>query len=129
MSFLGNLTIAIPIWRRPNLLDATLNSIFKQNKICNVLLIDDSVSNINSSVIKKYKILSKKKNINFSVIYNKKNIGIDENIKKCINSVKTKYIWLLGEDDLLINGSLNMLDKISLKNTLYNQCNFRFITI
>lgn len=106
-----SLTIAIPVYKRPELLEKTLNSIYGQYQEwpagVHVLILDDSCSDVNNCVYDQFS-----SSPNFAVIRNESNLGIDENIKKCIFSATTEYVWLMGEDDLLVAGSI---EKVLLK--------------
>lgn len=70
------------------------------------LFISDNCSNDDlQSLVNEYS--SKGLNIEYS--RNSENIGPDGNFIKCFNSAKGKYIWLLGSDDILVDGFVERL--------------------
>ena len=87
-----------PTYNRPeNLLDC-LSSLSKQKKkhkfeVC----ISDNCSNYN---IKKL-ILPFKKKLNIRLKINKKNLGFAMNVLNVSLLAKGKFIWFLGDDDLV----------------------------
>lgn len=89
------LTIAIPTYRRPEFLDKCLASVALaiQDTDVSVLVMDDSTDKLNDSVCRKYSFVTH--------IKNSENLGIDRNICACIENSDSKYVWLLGEDDLI----------------------------
>ena len=100
------LSICIPTYNRPeNLLDC-LSSLSKQKKkhkfeVC----ISDNCSNYN---IKKL-ILPFKKKLNNRLKINKKNLGFAMNVLNVSLLAKGKFIWFLGDDDLVTSNSINYL--------------------
>lgn len=107
------LSIAIPVYKRPELLSCCLESVILAVDRFSVpiYIYDDSLSDLNKLVIDaardKYSLI-------FHVV-NDSNLGIDENIAKCVESTNSEYVWLLGEDDLLvfeaIESALNTIQK------------------
>lgn len=98
------LTVAIPTYKRPDLLYKTIKSILVQSQPIRVLVCDDSVSNVNDVTYSK--INEEFSDAEVSIIRNEINLGIDDNIVKCITASDTDYVWLLGEDDLLTENSI-----------------------
>lgn len=102
------LAIAIPAYKRPNLLDKCLESIIVQldkDSDIAIWIYDDSCDNTNLDIIDKY--LLKYKNIIH--IRNKSNLGICSNIQKAITETIADYIWLSGEDDIYVYGSISKI--------------------
>lgn len=100
------LTIAIPVYKRPELLFKNLCTILDQwPENFEVLIVDDSLTDTNEKVLEKIFNIYPCKAI-IRIVKNEVNLGIDENIKKCISESRTKYVWLLGEDDLLTEGAI-----------------------
>lgn len=102
------LAIAIPVYKRPNLLDKCLESIIVQldkDSDIAIWIYDDSCDKTNLDIIDKY--LSKFKNIFH--IRNKSNLGICSNIQKAMTETIADYIWLSGEDDIFIYGSISKI--------------------
>ncbi len=112
--------ICIPTYKRPNLLKVCLESIFCQAdpSWISVYVIDDSVSEINKSVIE----WSKKSYQNFHFFSNQFNLGIDANIERALNLAGTDYVLVIGEDDILLPGAIEYI-----KNAInYNNYNYIF---
>jgi glycosyltransferase involved in cell wall biosynthesis len=61
---------------------------------------DDTKKVVNSAIV-----------LGFPITYikNFENIGSDANIAQCFNKASGKYVLILGDDDLLVDGSLNWL--------------------
>lgn len=113
------LTIAIPTYNRAKNLKNRLKELHEQiylKKIINIeVIISDNCSTDNTNIIvEEYK----RKGLNINYIRNKSNIGIDNNFIQCFKLAQGKYILLLGDDDPLINNSIEWLLSI-LENTDY----------
>lgn len=92
------LSICIPTYKRPALLEKTIRSALKAGKKYNIgiYIADDSVDETNMNVISKIQ-----QEYAFIFHYrNKENLGIDANIVNSINLTTTDYCWIIGEDDL-----------------------------
>ena len=99
------LSICIPTYNRPEHLLNCLNSLalqsFKNFEVC----ISDNASKQNIfSLISPFR---KKLKIRFN--RNKKNVGFALNLLKVASMAKGKFIWFLGDDDLLVKDSLKNL--------------------
>ncbi len=117
------LSICIPTYNRPTSLANCLNSFYQQKKINKKefeICISDNCSKQNiSRVIKPFK---KKLNIRYSK--NKKNLGFAMNVLKVSLMAKGKFIWFLGDDDLVVKNSINYLI-----NLIKSNKNFDFFFI
>ena len=96
------LTIAIPTFKRPELLKLALDSAVNQSfrGKYEILVVD----NCNEDKFKKKVDLilnSFHKNENIRFIRNKTNLGMFGNWNKCLESAKGKYVSILNDDDLL----------------------------
>lgn len=101
------LTITIPTYKRPELLYKNLVHIFQQaasHDDVSVLVLDDSDGIDNAPWIAR--IHAEFPHARLDYVVNDSNLGIDENIKNCIVSATSEYVWLLGEDDLLTADAL-----------------------
>jgi glycosyltransferase involved in cell wall biosynthesis len=111
------LTIGIPTYNRKSQLLNTLNNIFK-NDLTNVeeiLIIDNNSDYDLNSVVSSF---DKKK---IRIIKNNHNIGQAVNISLPFLHCKTKWLWLLSDDDLVIDSAIsNIFYEInkSLDNTV-----------
>ncbi|MDB4302841.1 glycosyltransferase family 2 protein [bacterium] len=112
------LTIAIPTYNRAAILKKCLSSIFSQinglEKHINILVSDNNSDDNTFDVVNNF-ILS-----GHDLIYNKNksNIGMDMNFKYCFNNCKSKYVWILGDDDFILDGSLIDIINILKDNNL-----------
>lgn len=105
------LTIAIPTYNRSKLLDICLQSIyteiksFKNNEHCLIkIYVSDNASSDDTPQIISSHLL--KAEVDFNSIRNDVNIGADRNVVQCYTSANTPYVWILGDDDLIVPGGL-----------------------
>ena len=127
------LTIAIPTFNRYNFLKFNLSRLIneiKKNKLKEKINI---IVGNNGSTDKTSKLIAqlKERYSFFSFYNNKKNLGYPANVFKIIEkSPKSKYLWLLSDDDFLKNGRLkkiiNYLEKYN-PDVLY--LNYRTVNI
>ena len=112
-----DITVGIPTYRRPFLLDRALKSVLKQTykKIFINVSVDYYEKNDQDYKIIRDKYL-KFKNIKF--YFQKKNIGSLENFFFLSNSCKTEYFMWLADDDEMTSSLIENLKKkiISSKN-------------
>ena len=102
------LTIAIPTYNRSNYLEKQLNLLSKL--ILNYHSVEILVSD-NNSIDNTFNVINLFKN-NFKQINylkQKNNIGFDSNIFELYNNAKGKFIWYLSDDDLITDGSLEIV--------------------
>lgn len=108
------LTIAIPTYNRSNYLDLCLKRIFEEietlsiNNRClvKVYVSDNASTDETHNVISKYAV----KYFDFiTIVVNDSNIGGDRNIVQCYESANTPYVWILGDDDVILPGGLGVI--------------------
>ena len=103
------LSICIPIYNRIEFLKRHLDQYLKCKSLFDEkihLFISDNCSKDDlRSLINEYS----NKGLNIDYSRNKENIGPDGNFIKCFNSAKGKYIWLLGSDDVPVDGFVDSL--------------------
>ncbi|AWK03015.1 hypothetical protein HYN56_01795 [Flavobacterium crocinum] len=86
----------IPTYKRSDSLKETISSIFKYWKgDIKITISDNNEDDTAKNVVKEFDV----NNIDYSP--NKQNIGIDKNMLRFLELCKTKYCWLLGDDDSL----------------------------
>ena len=112
-----SLSICIPTFNRTNYLDNCLNSIklAKKNfkfKI-DVCVSDNNQNNLNTQTVNKYKKFFK---INYHK--NRKNIGRSLNMLKAVSLSKSDFIWLIGDDDLVLPNSILNIKKVLERNRI-----------
>lgn len=102
------LTIGIPTYNRAGYLDRCLNSILMQfdgiEKDTELIIANNASTDHTKEVIDKY---SQKMNIDY---YEREtNLGPDSTSSLCFEKANGKYVWVLGDDEYLIAGSLNII--------------------
>ena len=109
------LSICIPTYNRPSSLTNCLNSLYYQKNLDKKnfeICISDNCSRFNiQTIIKPFK---KKLNIRYQK--NKKNLGFAMNVLKVSSMAKGKFIWFLGDDDLVVKNSIKYLITLIKKN-------------
>lgn len=110
------LTISVPTYDRPDLLRKTLESIARQITMgegtVGIFVADDHPSGKNREVVEAIK--QRHPSITIDYMHNAQNLGIDENIKNCIVSPQSQFVWLLGEDDIILDGAIDKVMRIIL---------------
>jgi glycosyltransferase involved in cell wall biosynthesis len=99
------LAVNIPIYKRPELLRLCLLKTVAAARDFDVAinLFDDSLDGTNDEVVAELKTLYRHVNH----VKNPRNLGIDRNIDQAARFGDTEYVWLLGEDDYLLAGSIS----------------------
>ena len=117
------LSICIPTYNRPDDLKNCLNSIASQNLKKNLeVCISDNCSKYRiNKIIKKFK-----NKINIKYKKNKKNLGFAMNVLKVSLMARGKFIWFLGDDDLIAPNSIKYLINL-LKKKENKSIDFFFI--
>lgn len=117
------LSICIPTYNHGKILDLLLKSISEQvgqldecyrNQL--EIIISDNCSNDNTKdIVKSYCDL----NENFVYNRNDKNLGFGGNFAKLVSELSSgKYCWVIGDDDLILNGSLKYILDIIAENKM-----------
>lgn len=103
-----DLSICIPTYNRTKYLENCLNSILIASKKSNLKIevcISDNFSEENTnSVITKFK-----KKIKIIFNQNEKNIGYGNNSLKSVSMAKGEFVWMLGNDDLILPNAFDTL--------------------
>lgn len=100
------LTIAIPSNNKTELLALAIGSIvsqFSNENDCEICISDNSIDNSTERLIRE-KYLSM-----HQVSYNRTldAPSLDENVNKVVQLSKGKYVWIFGDDDLIVEGALD----------------------
>ncbi len=117
------LSICIPNYNRKNCLKNCLNSILISKKISKLsfeVCISDNCSDENIEDI----ILEYSKNLNIKFKKNSENFGLGRNIIESVAMASGKFVWILGNDDLILSNSLSELERLLEK---YGNLDFFFI--
>ncbi len=111
------LSICIPTFNRKNSLRNCLNSIlisekFLKNFDYEVCISDNcSEENVSNTILE----FKNKLNIVFNI--NSKNLGFSRNAIKCISMARGKFVWMIGDDDLILPNALNKIKSLIVHNT------------
>lgn len=121
------LAVSIPTYKRPELLGRCLEALAKQ---CNprgveIHVFDDSCSKINFGIYENLGQIYP----NIHIHLNQNNLGIDANIDQCISHPNTRFVWVIGEDDLVADGSIDLiLKRLESVNPNYLFVNYQYIS-
>lgn len=105
------LSLCIPTYNRDKFLNESINRIEKQiselddPNIIEFIISDNCSTDTTSKVVEEH--IQKGTNIRY--IRNDKNLGMDGNFVSCFKKAKGKYIWLLGDDDYLLENGLSII--------------------
>lgn len=108
------LTIAIPTYNRSAFLELGLKRINEELDSLSAnrrKLVKVYVSN-NASTDDTSEVLSRNPNVvtgEFEIVHNAKNIGGEANVAQCYASATTPYVWVLGDDDVILQGGLRLV--------------------
>lgn len=104
------LSICIPTWNRANFLKEGLTKLNSQLTTISLdsieILVSDNHSDDDTASVVKDFIYN---GMPLSYYCNDKNLGSDGNFIKCIERAHGKFIWLLGDDDILCDNALSYL--------------------
>lgn len=112
------LTVAIPTWNRASFLALTLKQLLREVSNENIYNVEVLVSDNGSSDDTKA-VVDDIQNHGLEVRYirNPENLGSDFNIAQCFNLAEGKYVLILGDDDLFVDGALvQLLNCLSLND-------------
>lgn len=104
------LTIAIPTWNRAAFLVKTLEQlklelVSLRPGTVEILVSDNCSQDETAATVQDVQAAG----LNIRYVRNSENIGSDANIAQCFNLACGKYVLILGDDDLLVDGGLNIL--------------------
>jgi len=102
------LTIAIPSNNKTELLDIAIESIALQinrNNNCEICISDNSAGGTTESLVKNKYIELKQ------ISYHRSNDSpsLDENVNKVVRLARGDYVWLFGDDDIIVEGALDKI--------------------
>jgi len=106
------LVIAIPTYNRSYFLGLLLESIYFQltniNLPVGVVVYDNNSTDDTSDVVDRFK----NQGWQLEYIKNEDNIGADRNIAKAFIDSNGDYVWIVGDDDILLPGSIESIIKL-----------------
>lgn len=104
------LTLCIPTYNRGEHLEQQLNRLSTLSielwKDVTVFVSDNCSTDNTEEIVRQYINLP---NIDIQYSKNAENLGMDGNFVKCFRAAKSKYVWLLGDDDYIIPDRLPQL--------------------
>ena len=105
------LSICIPTFNRPQYLKVAVESVLAQIDPTNsskveIVISDNSLSDESQVVIEE---LKKRENASIKYYKNEHNVGFDGNCLLAVERASGRYAWLLGDDDLLAPGALEVV--------------------
>lgn len=115
------LTIAIPTYNRANYLSLCLTRIGEeidslnemQRCLVRVCVVDNGSTDDTCAVVSRH--LSKFGE-KLESVRNHDNMGMDFNFTRCYELAQTPYVWLVGDDDVLLPGGLKKVLDVLMKN-------------
>lgn len=102
------LTIAIPTYNRANYLSQLLSSLSGQlaaHPEVELLVSDNASTDTTPTVISEFESNALK----MRYVRNQVNCGADANFLQCFELSRGKYVWLVGDDDIIAPGSLDKI--------------------
>ena len=103
------LTIAIPTFNRSGFLSRLLGAIEPQLKIfasqVEILICDNFSQDNTQEVVRAFEA----NGLPMTYVRHIENLGMDRNILECFRRASTEYVWIFGDDDVLLEGALATL--------------------
>ena len=111
----NNMLIVIPTFNRNELLNRSLTALLPElpMQVRLVILDNNSPTKVKNSASA---LLSKYHNRNISIIRNKINVGGNGNILRAFEVCETKFLWILGDDDVICSGAIARIIDVLTKN-------------
>ena len=113
------LTIAIPTYNRNDILKKNLQKLLPQlTKDCRLIIFDNCsdipVSETIDNLLKPYS------HLDIAIKRNNHNVGMTGNILKCFEECTDSWLWILGDDDEIMDGAISTIFKdIERRNETY----------
>lgn len=107
----GLLTIAIPTYNRASFLDLCLRRIVEEiaslseseKPLVKVYVSDNASTDNTAAVLQRYR---ESANVNLAIVHQNTNEGGNWNIAHCYQAAKTPYVWIMGDDDVILHDRL-----------------------
>jgi abequosyltransferase len=117
------LTIAIPTYNRSTFLGLCLKRIGEeldslsedQRGRVKVYVANNASTDNTAEVIFQHQLIDTEV---FEVVHNTENIGAERNVAQCYSSATTPYVWVLGDDDVILPGKLKLVLDILVKQEI-----------
>jgi abequosyltransferase len=102
------LTIAIPTYNRAPFLGELLSCLYGQcmsDPQLELLVSDNASTDETPAIVEAYV----DRGLPIRYLRNVSNIGADANFMQCFDKAKGKYVWLIGDDDLVVPGAIGKI--------------------
>lgn len=102
------LTISIPTYNRSFFLDELLSCLLDQcvsNPKIELLVSDNDSSDETPSIVKAYI----DRGLEIRYLRNTANVGADRNFLQCFEKARGKYVWIIGDDDVVTPGAIGKI--------------------
>ncbi len=116
------LTIAIPTYNRLETLKKSLQKVLDYTKGNDEieLFVSDNAS---TDGTKEYIENLQKQYRNLNYYRNDKNLGLDGNFLNCFRKAKGKYLWMISDDDYIMENAVELVLKVIAQNPVIAFCN------
>ena len=102
------LTIAIPTFNRPKILLESVRRVLAQlDNECSLLVVDNASPIPVCETLQP--LLDEFPNASVSIQRNGANIGCNANIMRCFEYAQSEWLWLMGDDDFITPGSIQIV--------------------
>ena len=102
------LTIAIPTWNRSaclmQLLELLVVQIIDRRQV-EVIVSDNASTDNTQHVVCSFQ----RRGAPITYIRNQENVGAENNVVQCFEQARGEYVWILGDDDLIVPGGLDAI--------------------
>jgi len=106
------LTISVPTYNRAELLDRQLtwlaSEIIGHEDDCEIIVSDNCSTDKTQAILARWRSALAPK-VSFTYHSNEENIGEMANIVSCLRKASGKFVWSLGDDDMVQNGAVRYL--------------------
>jgi abequosyltransferase len=102
------LTIAIPTYNRASLLRESLTVLSEQHAgdpRINFIVCDNASPDQTEACVQHFIDIG----LPLRYLRNETNLGPDRNIHRCFEAADGRYVWVMGDDDLLVSGTLSVI--------------------
>lgn len=102
------LSLCIPTFNRSDFLSDLLESLtFNSSKDFELVIVDNCSTDNTFETVCNFK-----KKLNIQYFLNEKNMGVNYSVKKIVKNANGKYIWIIGDDEILYKNSIDFIIKM-----------------
>ena len=126
LTLMTSLGICIPTYKRPDFLRRCVLSALKAagDRPIRIFISDDSTDDTNAALYEELRAYSSA----IVTIRNRLNLGIDDNIQRCVALCDCDYAWIIGEDDYFLPGSVSRIhDLLQERDNPFVFANYNFV--